>query len=215
MQQFAGSRALHGERGDLLGDLADLDVKADRRGREPVELSLGGAHAVLVVGHAKDGAVIDQLALVVAPHRIRDPPRPRLAQIAGHQAVEEAQGVGAGDAVLHHRSQVVERARITDREVFLLDAGEDIDGGVAAPRHEAVQLARRAGALVEWCLQQRLVVVRLAHGEHLRRPRASLAAQRCARRVPSRRRRGGNRHRTGTAPAPGRGTGLHRARAAP
>src|SRR4029077_15081267 len=172
LQQLAGSRALHRERRDLLGDLADLDVKAERGGREPVELSLRGAYTVFVVGHAKDGAVIDQMALVVAPHRVRDPPRPRLAQVAGHQAIEEAQSVGTGDAVLDHRSQVVERARVTDREVLLLDAGEYVDGGVAAPWHEAVQLARRAGALVERRLQQRLAVVRLAHGEHFRRPRA-------------------------------------------
>ena len=49
------------QRRDLLGDLADLHVEADRGVEQPVELPFGGADAVLVRAQAEYRAVVDEM----------------------------------------------------------------------------------------------------------------------------------------------------------
>jgi len=107
-QKIARGRSLYRERSDLLGDVVDLDLEADGGRPQPVELMLRGAQTVFVRSEAEHGAIIDEVSLIVAPHGVGHPARRKLAQIARRQAVQETQRIGAGNAVLQHRCQVVE-----------------------------------------------------------------------------------------------------------
>jgi len=147
---------LHRERGDLFGRLADLDIEAERRVEQPVELPFRRTEPVLALPHAKHRAVVEHVPGIVAPHAVGHTIGLELGDIARDQAVEIAHRVPAGDAVLHHGSQIVEGRGIADREVLLLDRGEHIDRGVPGPGDEAVDLAQRPRALVKGSLEQRL-----------------------------------------------------------
>ena len=112
----------------------------------------------------KHRAVVEHVPGIIAPHDISHAVGLELGDIASDQAVEIAHGVRAGDPVLHHRRQIVERRGIADREVFLLDRGEHIHRAVSGPRDEAVDLAQCPRALMERRPQQRLAEVgRIRH----------------------------------------------------
>src|SRR6185437_5924421 len=130
-QDPTGAGTLQRERRDVGGHFGNPDVEADARVEQPVELPFARAEPVFLLAQAKDGAVIDQTPGIIAPDRIGHPPRPHLRDAARDQPIEEARGVRARDAVLHHRCQVVERGAVTDRKVFLLDGAEDVDRAVA------------------------------------------------------------------------------------
>ena len=80
LEHRAGGRALHRERRDLLGHLADLDVEADRGVEQPVDLALRGAQPVLALAEAKHRAVVDEVAGIIAPHAVGDPSGLELAR---------------------------------------------------------------------------------------------------------------------------------------
>ena len=164
LQHRARGRSLERERRDLLSHFADLHVEANGGIQEPVELTFCSAQPVLGLAQPEHGAVIDDVTGVVAPDAVADAIDAQLAEVACHQPVEVATGIGAGNAVLDHRRQVVDRAGIANGEIFLAGIGEHIDRGVAGPWDEAVDLAERALTLVEWRGKQRLPVVRRQAG---------------------------------------------------
>ena len=106
-----------------------------------------GAQAVFAVRQAERRAVIDDVAGVVAPDAVRHATRLEPRNVARDEPIQVARGVRSDDAVLHHRRQVVERRRVADREVFLLDGREHVDRRVTGPGHETVDLAQLACSL--------------------------------------------------------------------
>ena len=90
-----------------------------------------------------DGAVVDDLAVLVAPRRVVDLPDGERRGVAGDDAVHEARRVGTGDAVLVERADVDERRRLADGVVLdVVEVGVDGRREIArplAPLHLAVQ----------------------------------------------------------------------------
>ena len=104
----------------------------------------------LVLAEARHRAVVEQLALVVAPARVVDLPDRELRDVARHDAVEQPRGVRALDQVLHQRRDVDQRRVIADRPVLALEpevVGADRD--VARPAAPVLRQAQRGRARVE------------------------------------------------------------------
>ena len=183
LQYRTGRGSLNRESRDLIGDLGDLDVEAYARVQKPVDLPLGGAQAKLALAQPEQGAVVDQMAGIVAPHAVLDPVDLELRDIPGHQPVEVGRGIRPRDPVLDHRRQVVECRAVPDREVFLLDGGEHVHSRVSRPGDEAVDLAQGPGAGMKRRLEQRALEVRRQIGSgqrlHAGSARASPEARTC------------------------------------
>src|ERR1700676_2144772 len=88
LEHGAGGRALDRERGYLLGNLSDLDVETDGRIQKPIDLAFRRANSIFALAQAKDGAIIDEMARIVAPYAVGDAIRLELGEIAGHQSIE-------------------------------------------------------------------------------------------------------------------------------
>ncbi|MDZ7769878.1 MAG: hypothetical protein U5K38_12730 [Woeseiaceae bacterium] len=67
-----------------------------RRGLEPREVAFRRAQAVFTVAQMEQRAVIDDLALVIAPDGIRHSPDAYLVHVARHQPVDIGQRLGTG-----------------------------------------------------------------------------------------------------------------------
>ncbi len=91
LQHGAAGRALQRQRGDVVRVLDDLDVETEGRARQPVELALLRAQPVVALAQVKDRAVVDDLAVVVAPDAVADPAGLDLGDVAGDQPVQERQ----------------------------------------------------------------------------------------------------------------------------
>ena len=76
------------------------------------------AQAVLALAKVKYGAIVDDLSLVVTPHRIRDATGFYLAHVARNQPVDEFQAVRAANPVLRHWRQVEDAGAVANREIF-------------------------------------------------------------------------------------------------
>src|SRR5579871_1352826 len=163
-EDCTGGRSLQGESRNLRGDLAHLDLEADGRIEQPVDLTLRRAQPILALAEREDRAVVQQVPGIVAPDAIGHASGLELAQIAGHESVEVLERLRTADPVLHHRREVVEGGGIADCEIFLLDGREDIDRRVARPGDEALDLAQAPGALVKRGLEERLLKMRERRG---------------------------------------------------
>ena len=93
---------------------------------------LAAEHEV-VGAAAKECAVIQQLALIVAPGGVMDMAHFQLRHIADHQAVETGFRILACDPVFHHGREVIDAGLVADGGIFhgLVIIGEH--RGVAAP----------------------------------------------------------------------------------
>src|SRR5688572_18900707 len=162
LQHRAARRALQRERGDVVRVLHDRHVEAEGVARQPVELALLRAEAVDALAQVEDRAVVDHLAVVVAPDAVADLTGLDLRDVARDQAVEERERVRAGDQVLGHRRQVEDRAGVPDRRVLELLVEVGVCGRVVLPAVPLVQDVERRGARVEGRLPDRLAEVVLA-----------------------------------------------------
>ena len=70
LEDRARQRALQRERAGALGDVLDRDVEPDGVHRQPAEVRLGAREAERVLVEPADGAVVDDLAVRVAPRRV-------------------------------------------------------------------------------------------------------------------------------------------------
>src|SRR5580698_6053126 len=78
----AGGGPLDGESRDLLGDFADFNIEADRRIEQPIDLALRRAEPIFARSQAKHGAVVDEMAGIIAPDTVGDSIRFELREIA-------------------------------------------------------------------------------------------------------------------------------------
>src|SRR5262249_40942285 len=82
-ERLAGGRSLQGEGGEFLGDVFDPHVHVQTVLAKPAQAGIGGRPAVLVFFQASDGAVVDHLALLVAPATVNHLPHADLGDVAG------------------------------------------------------------------------------------------------------------------------------------
>lgn len=127
-----------------------MHVQAKRVLPEPAEAGIGGGPAVVVFAEPGDGAVVDDLAFGIAPAAVDDLVHGDLVDVAGDDAVDEAGGVAAGDAVFEERGDVNQRGGVANGVVFVFVVGFiDADGVIAGPFAIVEALAEREGAFVK------------------------------------------------------------------
>src|SRR5262249_8488177 len=89
LEQAPGGGALQGKSGNLFGNVFDLHVEADCILLEPAEARIGGGPAIIVFAETSDGAVVDDLALGIAPAAVDDLVDRNFADVAGDDAVDK------------------------------------------------------------------------------------------------------------------------------
>src|SRR6185436_7138879 len=145
-----GQRTLERDRRDLLGDVIDGDVEVAGVEGQPAELGVGGGPEVLGLGESMDRAVVDDLAVLVAPGRVPDLPHGELRGVAGDHPVDERGRVRAGDAVLVQGRDVDQRGSLADRVVLdVVRVGVRGRGPVAGPLAPLLLAIERGGPRVE------------------------------------------------------------------
>src|SRR5581483_9927347 len=102
-EQLRGGRALQCERGDFLGNVFDLHVHVQAVLAEPAQAGIGRRPAVDVLLQTRNGAVVDDLAVFIAPAAVNDLADFDLVDIAGNHAVYQAGRIPSGDHVLVER----------------------------------------------------------------------------------------------------------------
>ena len=137
LEDGARQRSLERERADLCRHVLDDHVHALRVHPQPARVRLGARQAVRPVVEAADRAVVDDLAVGVAPRRVQHLPDGALGDVARDHAVEQPRRVAARDQVLVERRHVEKRRRIADRRVLAIGVGvvrgRDLMAGPAAP----------------------------------------------------------------------------------
>ena len=90
LQDLPREPALQREPGGLIADVLDVGVEAGRVHAEPAFARIGGGDPVGVLGQPSDRAVVDHLAVLVAPRRVEDLVDLEPRDVSGHHAVEQA-----------------------------------------------------------------------------------------------------------------------------
>ena len=120
------------ERRDLLGNVLDLHLHAERVLPEPAQAGVGGGPAVGVLVEAGDRAVVDHLAALVTPAAVDNLIDGNLAHVAGDHPVHELGGVAARDQVLVKRRYIDQRRGVANGVVLVLVMRlVDADGVIA------------------------------------------------------------------------------------
>jgi len=150
MEQSSGSWSLESERGGFLRNVVNVDVEAESILPEPAEAGIGGGPAVVIFAEAGDGAVVNDLAFGIAPAAVDDLIQRNLIDVAGDDAIDEASGVAAGDAIFEERRDVQEGSGVADGVVLVLVVHfVDTDGVIAGPLAIAEAFAEGESAFVK------------------------------------------------------------------
>src|SRR4029453_14213343 len=99
-EEAGAPRALRGAGPHLFGDVVDPHVEPRRVHREPPEARVGGGPEELLIAAARDGPVVDDLAVLVAPRGVDHATDGALRCVARPDPVDEARGGGPGYLVL-------------------------------------------------------------------------------------------------------------------
>ena len=148
-------RPLQSQRGKRLGFLVDRHVEAIGAVGQPGQVALLAAEAKIRLRQPEQGAVIQHMAVIVAPGRILDPSGLQLAHVAQRQAIEETFGIGSAYAVFDHRRDVEQGRRGADREIFELVVENRVRRLVARPGIPVVGGRQRLDARMERRLETR------------------------------------------------------------
>ena len=150
LQDGPGGRALQRERGNALRNIGDLHLESCGVVLEPAQIRLGRGHAEAVLIQARHGAVVDHLAGVIAPGRVKHLASLCLEHVARHDQVEEPRGVAPAHEIFVERRDIEQGGRRADDVVFAL-VRELVGARDEVPRPAPPGMARaeRGGALVE------------------------------------------------------------------
>ena len=149
-RQLGRGRTLQRERRNLLRNILDLHVHVQAVLPEPAQARIGGSPAIDVLFQARDRAVVDDLALFIAPAAIDHLPDFDLVDVARDHAVHQARRVLAGDQVLVERRNIDERARVANGVVLVLVMHlVHADGVVSRPFAVVQAVAKGKSALVK------------------------------------------------------------------
>ena len=150
LQQLGRRGSLQSERGDFLGNILDLNIHVQAVLAEPAQAGIGGGPAIDVFFETRNGAVVDDLALFIAPAAINDLAHFDFVDIARDNAVHEACRVLAGDQILVKRRDVDERGRVANGVVLVLMMHFiHADGVVARPLAIVQAVAKGESSLVK------------------------------------------------------------------
>ena len=130
-----GRGALYGQRSYIVRLDSDTDIKSLCRHEQPIQLMMLRTQAVVGFAQLKQCAVVDQLALVIAPDNIGDASGSQPGQVSRQQSIEIRTGVRPRDPVLLHRREIHHRTSAADREIFCRDLVDDARNLVCVPRH--------------------------------------------------------------------------------
>ena len=99
----------------------------------------------------RNGAVIDDFAILIAPGRVHHLADAAFGNVARHHPVHQAQSLGTGDFVLIEGGNIDQPRRVAHSEVFDLVAWLVGDRGeVARPIAPFLGLAKWGSAAVKW-----------------------------------------------------------------
>ena len=126
-------RPLEGQRSDLPGDVIDSNVQPARVQAEPPVVGLRSRPPERRLFQTAHGAVVDELAALVAPGRVVDLIDLKLAGVSRDDAVDQPDRVGPGDQVLEQRRHVDEPGRLANGVVLDVDRIGVLADGVIAP----------------------------------------------------------------------------------
>src|SRR5215469_10731565 len=118
-EQFARCRTLQGQRRELLGDVFDLNLKSDGILTKPAQIGVGGSPAIGVFSQSCNGAVVNDLAVFIAPAAIDDLIDGDFVDIAGQYAIDKASRITTCYEVLEQGRDVDQSRRIADGVVFV------------------------------------------------------------------------------------------------
>ena len=149
-QDVARGGTLQGERRQLERDVAHAGVHPQRAILKPAQARIRGRDAEGVRAQALHGAVVDQLACLVAPRAVEHAPLRAIGRVARDDAVHQHGRLGARDLVLAQGRDVEERGSAANRVVLVFVARLVAEGdGVAGPVAPAAVVTERGGAPVE------------------------------------------------------------------
>ena len=143
LEDVPRERALERERRGRLGLVDDRDIQSGAVLAEPSKLGIRGRPAIQALVEPVDRAVIDDLAVLVAPGRVVDRPDLELRRVPGDHAVDEPHRIRPRHEVLVERRHVEQRGGLTDGVVLdVVRVGVGARGEVArplAPLHLAIE----------------------------------------------------------------------------
>ncbi len=136
LQDGPAARPLNGQRRQIVADVDHLSVEAIADVLEPAAAGIGRGDAEMVGVQSRHGAVVDDLAVGVAPGGVIDLADFLFGDIAGDDPIDEAGGVGAGDLILEQGGDVDQRRAVADGVIFpvmghLVDARRQEAGPVS------------------------------------------------------------------------------------
>ena len=134
----------------LFGNVLDLHIHVQAVLPEPAQAGVGGGPAIVVFFQPRDRAVVDDLALLVAPAAINHLSDFHFVDVAGDDAVHQLGGVLARDQILVERRNIDQRGRIADGVVLVLVMHlVHADRVVARPLAVVQAVAKRKSSLVK------------------------------------------------------------------
>ena len=107
----------------MLGDVLDLHVEPDRVLPEPSQVRVCSRPAIAVLVQSRNGAVVDDLAFLIAPAAINHLVEADFVDVARQHPIDELRCVATGDEVFEQRRHVDERCSVTDSVVFVFVMG--------------------------------------------------------------------------------------------
>ena len=109
---------------------------------KPGQMAFLTAEPIVVFTKAEERAIVDELAIVIAPDRVMHAAYGELCGVAHREVVEIAGGIGTRDPVFGHGAQVIERGGVADRRVFHGCVFKGKHRGIARPWAPAMGAAQ-------------------------------------------------------------------------
>ena len=100
-----------------------------------------GAEPEIVLAQSEYGAIIHDLASIIAPNGISNAIDSDLANVSGHHAIKVSLGVWPGDSVFVHRRQIEDAGGAANGKVLQFDIKVGVRRGVTHPVAPVIDIA--------------------------------------------------------------------------
>src|ERR1700730_13722857 len=119
-QESPGCGSLNCQRGQLVGDVFDCHVEAERVLMEPSHVRIGRCPPIEVFAQARDRAIVDHFSLLVAPAAVDHLADGHFADVARDHAVHKLCRVFSADSIFIEWRNINHRGGVPYRVVFVL-----------------------------------------------------------------------------------------------